>query len=234
MIDIKFNFYSDAKGGDPDIKSPKLRFCHRILWSKPLPCEIPFSVLDMKSKGYLAYQFNADLMELGSDSIVHSYKTQNRKQWLIKQLPEKEVDDLRNLGSTIGGYIVFPRKKIDGKFTINQARGVNHYVDDRFDLTLECIRRYYLNIDSPLFVTLKRYEKFFDLFVNFENYVSYFYLNDLIDTNHQIKFYLPFDDFKSKPSFKCVDDYMTYKFNVMQFVSARNLRIQSHIVDMDN
>lgn len=226
MLDINFNFYSDSNGGDPDIKSPRLRTYHSILWSKPLPCGLPFSMVDMKSKGYLAFQFKSSVCELGSDSIVHSYKNQNRKQWLIKQLPESEVDDLKNLGSTIGGYIIFPRKKIDGKFTINQARGVNHFIDDRFDLTLECIRRYYLNVDSPLFNSLKLYEHFFDLFVDFENYVDYFLLNDLVDDNKQIRFYLPFDDFKSKASFNCIDDYIMYKSNVMKFVNARNLRIQ--------
>ncbi len=226
MIDINFNFYSDSRGGDPDIKSPRLRYYHSILWSKPLPCGMSFSMVDLKSKGYLSFQFKNSLCEIGSDSIVHSYKKQIRKQWLIHQLPESEVDELKNLGSTIGGYIIFPRKKIDGKFTINQARGVNHFIDDRFDLTLECIRRYYLNIDSPLYHTLKLYKPFFDLFVDFENYVDYFLLNDLLDDNKQIKFYLPFDDFKSKASFNCTDDYLFYKSNVMKFVNARNLRIQ--------
>lgn len=44
---------------------------------------------------------------------------------------------------------------------------------DRFDLTLECIRRHYLNMDSPLAPTLSRYTKFFALFGDFPGYVSF-------------------------------------------------------------
>jgi hypothetical protein len=43
---------------------------------------------------------------------------------------------------------------------MNQARGVSKMIDDRFDLTLECIRRYYKNESSPLFETIKRYSDF--------------------------------------------------------------------------
>lgn len=31
IIDTSFNFYTDAKGGDPDIKSPMLKIYHKIL-----------------------------------------------------------------------------------------------------------------------------------------------------------------------------------------------------------
>jgi hypothetical protein len=36
-IDITFNVYTDANGGDPDSTSPTLRSYHKLLWSKPLP-----------------------------------------------------------------------------------------------------------------------------------------------------------------------------------------------------
>ena len=37
MIDITFDFRSDARGKDPDAYSPTLNAYHRILWSKELP-----------------------------------------------------------------------------------------------------------------------------------------------------------------------------------------------------
>ena len=37
MIDITFDFRSDAKGRDPDAYSPTLNAYHKILWSKELP-----------------------------------------------------------------------------------------------------------------------------------------------------------------------------------------------------
>lgn len=45
---------------------------------------------------------------------------------------------------TIGGHITFPAHRKDG-FRINQARGVNRKISHRFDLTLECIKRFHKN-----------------------------------------------------------------------------------------
>ncbi len=165
---------------------------------------------------------------LGSDAITHSYKNHIRKRWLTEQIPN-EVNELFDTGSTIGAYILFPNNRIDGKHTINQARGVNGLIDDRFDLTLECIRLFYLGQESPLYPTLVLYKKFFDLFENFEGYINFFLLGDLIDENKNIKFYLPFDGFKSRPTFSEVNQYLLYKKGVMNFINSRNKRIENHI-----
>lgn len=50
----------------------------------------------------------------------------------------------------------------------------------RFDLTVECIRRHYAAGDSPLAATLARYADFFALFEDFQGYVEYFLLQDLV------------------------------------------------------
>lgn len=78
-------------------------------------------------------------------------------------------------GSTIGAFTLFPKKQIDRKNNINQARGMNSFINDRFDLTLECIRLYYNGEESPLYDTLLRYYAFFDLFKSFEGYIQFFY-----------------------------------------------------------
>jgi len=163
---------------------------------------------------------------LGSDAITHSYKNQKRKQGIIKQIPS-DVDELFDTGSTIGAYIIFPNNPIDGKHTINQARGMNRLIDDRFDLTLECIRRFYLDQTSPLYDTLLRYKTFFDLFDNFMGYVDFYLLEDLLDKNQEIKFYLPFDDFKTPPTFSDIDEYLLYKKGVMNFIKKRNKKIEN-------
>ena len=224
-IDIKFNFYSDAGGGDPDSTSPTLRKFHRILWSKTLPNGEGFDLDDNKSGAYLYHNSELGEFFLGSDAITHSYKHHKRKQFLIKQIAN-EVDELFDTGSTIGAYIVFPNNRINGKHTINQARGVSRLIDDRFDLTLECIRRYYLGEKSPLFDTLSRYKFFFDLFENFTGYTRFFFLEDLVDEGQKIKFYLPFDNFNSPPSFSGTSEYLIYKKGVMEFIKLRNQRIE--------
>jgi hypothetical protein len=226
-IDITFNVYSDAKGGDPDSTSPTLRFYHKILWSKKLPNGQYFELTNKKDGTYLYHKSELGEFNLGSDAITHSYRNQTRKQWLIKQIPN-EVNELFDVGSTIGAYTLFPKNKIDNKFTINQARGINSFIDDRFDLTLECIRLYYKGQQSPLYDTLKRYQDFFNLFETFQGYIDFFLLNDLVDNNENIRFYLPFDNFKTKPTFADVDDYFVYKKKVMDFIIARNKRIENY------
>jgi hypothetical protein len=223
-IDITFNVYSDANGGDPDSTSSTLRLYHKMLWSKPLPNGQKFELLDNKKGAYLYHNSEFGEFYLGSDAISHSYRNQKRKQWLIKEILN-EVNELFEIGSTIGAYTLFPKNKINNKFTINQARGVNSFIDDRFDLTLECIRLFYLKEISPLYDTFLRYKSFFELFESFKGYIDFFLLNDLVDTNENIQFYLPFDNFKTKPIFTNIDEYLEYKKRVTTFIILRNKRI---------
>ncbi|MBP9016449.1 MAG: hypothetical protein KBG17_01730 [Paludibacteraceae bacterium] len=232
IIDTAFNVYSDAQGGDPDSTSPTLRKYHKILWSKSLPNGKKFELLD-KNGVYLYH--NSDLGEfiLGSDAITHSYKNHKRKKWLTQQIQD-EVNELFDAGSTIGAYTLFPSNRVDGKHTINQARGVNSLIDDRFDLTLECIRLFYMEQESPLHDTLMRYKNVFDLFESFANYIKFFLLDDLVDENQNVKFYLPFDDFKTKPTFSDIDKYLVYKSGVMKFIKSRNKRIENYANQLKN
>lgn len=227
VIDTTFNVHTDARGGDPDSTSPTLRSYHKFLWTKPLPNGKSFE-LTINKRGVYLYH-NSDLGEffLGSDAITHSYRNHTRKAWLTQQIYE-EVIELFNTGSTIGAFTIFPNNKIDGKQTINGARGCNSLIDDRFDLTLECIRLFYLGQGSPLYATLLRYKKFFNLFNDFIGYIEFFLLQDLVDENKEIKFYLPFDNFKTKPAFSEIQDYLMYKKAVMNFIKSRNKRIETY------
>ena len=226
VIDTIFNVYSDANGGDPDSTSPTLKSYHKTLWSKALPNGKVLELVDNKRGSYLYHSSELGDFHFGSDAITHSYKNHKRKQWLITQIPN-EVEELFSSGSTIGAYIIFPNNRIDGKHTINQARGVNSLIDDRFDLTLECIRLFYLGLTSPLYETLIRYKKFFYLFENFKEYINYFFLNDLVDDYGNIKFYLPYDNFKTRPIFRTKYDYQLYKMGVINFINSRNERIKN-------
>jgi hypothetical protein len=228
LIDTSFKTYTDANGGDPDSTSKTLIKYHKILWNKLLPNGTKFELTDKKSGTYLYHNSGLGEFDLGSDAITNSYRNHKNKQRLIIEITD-DVAELFEIGSTIGAYIIFPRVKIENKFSINQARGINSLIDDRFDLTLECIRLFYQGQISPLYETLLRYENFFKLFEAFENYVNFFLLDDLINNKKQIKFYLPFDDFKSKPSFKNVEDYKTYKEKVIEFVNLRNDRIDRFV-----
>jgi len=225
MIDITFDIHADSYGKDPDVYSPTLKKYHKILWSKSLPNGKIFNLRDDKTGAYLYYKSELGQFFLGSDAISHSYKHHKRKQWLTRQIPEA-VNQVYSAGSTIGAYIIFPNNKINNKQTINGARGCNGKIDDRFDLTLECIRRFYLGLPSPLYDVFLRYQDFFGLFRDFRGYIDFFLLQDLVTKNYaQIKFYLQFDNFMSAPNFNCVNDYLIYQERVIDFINKRNSRI---------
>ncbi len=95
-------------------------------------------------------------------------------------------------------------------------------------LTRTEIRLFYAGQQSPLYDTFLRYKNFFDLFYNFKGYVNFFLLNDLVDENENVRFYLPFDNFKTKPTFTDVEEYLVYKKNVTDFINERNKRIDNY------
>jgi len=84
-----------------------------------------------------------------SDAITHSFVFVKRMGSIIERLSPEQVETTLATLSTIGGYILFPAKKIENKITINGARGFNARIVDRFDLSLECIGRNYLGLKSP-------------------------------------------------------------------------------------
>ena len=145
---------------------------------------------------------------------------------IIGQLPEYENEAFRTICYTIGGMTIFPGNIVDGKQTINGARGFNRKIADRFDLTLECIRRFYMSKDSPLSETLNRYRSFFKLFSNFRGYVEFFLLEDLVATDgNAVNFFMPFDEFATSSVPNSLESYMNYRSRTVEFVEARNRRI---------
>lgn len=227
MVDTGFKMHSDSRGRDPDLASPTLRRYHKILWSKPLPFGEAFELRTDKAGCYLYHESALGKFALGSDCIAHSYRRHARKSEVIAQVGSA-AQELYEKASTIAGYVVFPCNKVGGEHAINQARGVNRLLDDRFDLALECIRRFYAGLNSPLGETLGRYEDFFALFGTFADYARFFLLDDLVDASGDIRFYLPFDDFKSPPLFPSPASYLQYKAGVESFLAARSKKIESY------
>ena len=227
-IDIAFNFYSDSDGKDPDSYSPTLKKYHKLLWSKPLPSGKVFTLSDTDSNSYLTYISAQEKISLSSDSISNSYRDKKALSSIVQDL-SKEVEEFRNLGSTIGGYILFPNKKIDGKMTINGARGFNQKIADRFDLTLECIRLHYLGMSNPLQDVLSQNTAFFKLFESFAGYVDFFLLQDLVDVNYEsIYFFTPIKKmFESSPLPANKEEYLQYMKSSTSFTAKRNERIKA-------
>ncbi len=145
-IDPKFDFLSDAGGGDPDATSPTLRAFHKRLWSKPLPSGDPFELDDSRSRAYLYHTSKRGEFILSSDAAVPTWTRWKRPVVadIIRQMPESEREEFYRISYQMGGMMLFPGNQIDRQSTINQERGRCQQIADRLDLTVECIRRHYL------------------------------------------------------------------------------------------
>ena len=219
-IDITFDFRSDSKGKDPDNWSPTLKAYQRFLYSKPLPNG---EVMELDKKLiWKDFQFS-------SDSILHGYTYWDSYQHIVSKADKALISEYEAIDYFIGGEIIFPSFRVAGTQTINQARGCNHKIRDRIDLTLECIRRYYQGDTSPLYKCLCGYKPFFDLFVDFKGYVDFFHMQDLVTKNYSaVEFLCWFDGFNSTfPLPRTVEEYTDYLKRVIQFSKARNARIDT-------
>jgi hypothetical protein len=162
---------------------------HRTLWGRAFPGVGPFEVEVIYDRGYGMHLCSADGAEfwLGSDSIIPTWSSLG---WASRFAPDlvaeiaKDAGGFYRIACTIGGYIVFPRNRTGQTgWTINQCRGMYSSIADRFDLTLECIRRHYSDPGAvnPLGTRLAYYGDFFALFRDFDTYVRFFLLDDLVD-----------------------------------------------------
>lgn len=225
-IDVAFDFRTDTTGPDPDRDSPTLRHYHRLLWSKRLPSGPIFELADAYPDGYLVHRSELGEFRLSSDSAINTYAHWVRMTSTIDLIPEPEREAFKAIAYTIGGMIVFPSNEIERLPTINRERGCNKRIDDRFDLTVECIRLHYLREWSPLADTISRYSDFFALFGDFRGYVTFFLLDDLVADDGRVKFFLPFDDdFPYGPWPRDIDSYSEYRRRSTEFIKARNNRM---------
>ena len=229
QIDTAFDFRTDTPPGkDPDAFSPTLLRYHKLLWSKPLPSGVMFDLDDTERGDYLYHKSELGEYHLTSDAVVPSFR--------YVPMVQEEQEELREflyIGYTIGGMMLWPGNQIDGKMTINGARGCHPRIRDRFDLTLECIRRHYSKEkyskeeDNPLGKVLARYADFFALFESFRGYVEFFLLQDAVTVDFAaVVFSAPFDDFATSSIPQTMDEYREYRQRAITFIEARNRRIR--------
>lgn len=228
-IDVKYKTNNGSKG-DPDTYDPVLHSYHLTLWSKPLPDGSLFNLISNGKKAYrLLHKSEKGEFILSSDSIGHTYSRGNHGNipGFIEEIPQNERQSFFDLCSTIGGYIVFPSNKIDNKQTMNMLRGTHAHIKDRFDLTLESLRRWYIGEANPLVECFDRYADFFNLFGDFKGYTDFFLLQDLVDSETgKVLFFLPFEEFGvTSPLPRDKNEYLEYRKNLSEFIIARNARI---------
>jgi hypothetical protein len=227
IIDTEFDFRIDSSGKDPDAYSPTLRRYHKYLWSKCLPCGAQFDLVDTTPGVYLHHRSDVGEFFLSSDSVMQTFTRWVSMKSLVEQLPDEDQAAFMTMSYTIGGMMVFPANKVDGKQTINGARGFTSRIADRMDLTLECIKQLYLGEKSPLDATLARYWDFFALFSDFCGYVDFFLLQDLVTEDYSaIRYFLPSNECREPSVSKDLDSYVEYRRLSNEFIKARNRRIR--------
>lgn len=230
-FETTFDMRSDAGGRDPDTFSPTLHRYHMMLWSKPLPDGSPFRLESSTDGKYLVHRSGGEELRLASDAIIPTFIHYTATQPVISQVNDGVIRRYRysKLTYTIGAFVLWPAHKIDGKLTINSARGFNRKISDRFDLTLECIRRHYLGEQSPLAESFSRYSDFFALFGDFAQYTEFWLLQDLVDPDGAVRFFIPFDDFRTPALPRTPDDYVRYRERTTDFIHARNSRMMDWV-----
>ena len=225
QIDTAFDFRTDTPPGkDPDAFSPTLLRYHKLLWSKHLPNGVMFDLDDTERGDYLYHKSELGEYHLTSDAVVPSFRYLD----MVKDEPE-ELAEFMRVGYTIGGMMLFPGNVIDRKMPVNGARGFHPRIKDRFDLTLECIRRHYCREASPLGAVLARYADFFGLFGDFRGYVEFFLLQDAVTVDRDaVIFSAPLSDFSTSSAIpQTMEEYREYRHRAITFFEARNRRIQS-------
>lgn len=228
MIDINFDFQEEAQGRDSDRYSPTLQEYHRILWSKQLPNGEMFE-LSKIDQNRLHHKSKLGEFYLSSDRAVTTFWKRKSFQHISSQIPLETLQEYDRITDTIGGIVIWPSNRVGKHQTINGARGFNRMISDRLDLTIECIRLYYLNKPSPLKETFDLYSDYFKLFTNFEGFISFFLLQDAVtDDFKAVKIAEPFDNFKTSPVPRNIEEFLQYKDKTIEFLKLRNKRIEDY------
>lgn len=228
-LDTTFDFRSDAHGKDPDKHSKRLKEYHKYIWSKNLPSSRRMFLEDDEPNKYLIFNDLEFKHHLTSDSIANSLASRKSMNSIFYRIDSTLINSFKTLNSTIGGFILFPGNRINGAATVNGERGFNYFVADRFDLTLECIRLQYANIENPLSRVFSRYKEFFQLFESFSGYVDFFLLKDLVAEDYSgVKFFNTIGNLLGEsPIPSTVESYLEYRDNSMRFTESRNKRIRN-------
>ena len=241
-IDINFDFTSDTPrywdgfweddlffgkfNNDPDSASKTMKLYHKVLYSRILPNGKRMCLKIGTNSEYLVW----DDFKFGSDSIIVSFRYK-KYRYMIEQVAnsmpnwQAYMESYIKKSYTVGGEIIFPKYKGG----INQTRGCNQYICDRWDLTLECIRRYYIGETSPLYTVLHKNKSFFDLFIDFRGYVDYFFLQDCVSEDYDsVVFWIGSGEFEKYPFPKTVSEYLDWITKELEFVNKRNNRIREY------
>ena len=210
-----------------DLHSHTLRIYHQFLWSRPLP-DGSHLELDASRSRTTDYLVTQDGLVLASDSLINSMTTWPHMTEVLAHIPEEEQEAFRRRASSVAATGLWPKRRGPSGQSINQARGMNRKIADRLDLTIECIRRYYAGQESPLAPVLEDAARFFGLWPGWDAWVRWWLLDDLVDAEGQIRWFLPFTEFgKEQPWPSTPRSWRVYRDRCVDFIDQRAERMTS-------
>ena len=233
MINVNFDFRSDTPSGkDADTFSPTLAGCiTRVLWSKPLQCG---ELLKLNSSGAPPYYLHHRLPSSASSGCRAMWRYRPSCTCRGSAIRSRKRSAKRSIGGLDDRreHRLSRPQLVDRKRTINVARAFHPRIKDRFDLTVECIRRHYLGEPTPLAPVLARYADFFRLFGDFAGYVDFFHLQDLVNEGAStVRFFAPFEHFIGSPVPGALDAYLAYRERAIAFIESRSRRIAAYAAE---
>ena len=103
LINTSFDVRSDSNGQDPDKFSPTLRGYHKLLWSKPLPDGVPFTLDETTRRAYLHHRSERGEFFLSSDSIIATIYGRPSISRIVGHLPPAMNEDSCGSPAPLGG-----------------------------------------------------------------------------------------------------------------------------------
>lgn len=241
-------------GEDPDAASGALAQTHAFLWSgrtgNPNDPDRRLDLTVSEKKDWYGYVLTDEIsgLCLSSDTLVNGYRWERKAVLdgvilpLIREYGEAEYramqEDFVRTAYTIGGLTVFPYRP--KKESINSVRGMDTYLADRVDLTMEWIRRYYFGEKTDLSErtagVLEKNADFFALFGEgrdgFKAFVDFFFLNDLVSADYaSVPVFFGDGGFTRGGFPQTPQEWLTWREKATAFVKARNARILRALKD---
>lgn len=229
----------DYPYADPDAVCEELREMHYRLYNRydshivrPFSFEKKYPLLSPNGQYFYLYEANGN-NRFGSDTMNSLYlyyeALQNIRYEMIKcgRNPESEMENSRrNIIYRPGNFIIFPKK--DKKVSINVARGnYRGKIKDRFDLTLDCIKKQYESRDNSLSWILQEYwDEFFGRFYDFNEYVHFFMLEDYLDEKNEV---IRLIDNEEHILPKTLEEYDEYIKRISSIIDKRTQKILNRL-----
>ena len=140
---------------------------------------------------------------------------------------EELYEHLLRRSYSIGSMIIFPVHVN----SMNQRRGMNILIADRWDLTLECIRRHYAGEESPRTKVIEQDKAFYDLFVDFKGYVDFFFLQDCVSEDYSsVNIWMGDALFRKSGLPETVEEYFKLLLKEHIFPDKTNKRFQDYCI----